>query len=66
MLSRLRQTTNTVYVGAISDLDPATAQRIVQVVNAVLASSLRQWTVGRVPIARVYSDVEDAIVLLLA
>jgi len=65
ILDRLGQTTNHVYLDAIHDLDRDAAQRVVRVVDAVLASSLRSWVAQRVPIARVYDDCADAIALLL-
>ena len=65
ILARLAQTTNDIYVEALQDMDRARAQRIVHVVGAVLASSLRTWTAHRVPIAQVYDDLTNAIELLL-
>jgi AcrR family transcriptional regulator len=65
ILSRLAQTTNDIYVEAIHDLDPETAQRVVTVVDAVLASRLRSWVAGRMSITTVADDLADAIGLLL-
>jgi len=65
ILDRLSSTTNPVYIDAIHDLDPDDAKRVVHVVDAVLATSLRTWTAHRVPIARVYDDLTNAIELLL-
>jgi AcrR family transcriptional regulator len=65
ILNRLSQTTNPVYLDAIQDLDPDTAARVVHVVDAVLATSLRTWTAQRAPISRVYNDLSNAIELLL-
>jgi AcrR family transcriptional regulator len=65
ILSRLAQTTNDIYVEAIHDLDPETAQRVVTVVDAVLASRLRSWVAGRISITTVTDDLADAIGLLL-
>jgi AcrR family transcriptional regulator len=64
ILDRLAATTNDVYVGAIQDLDRETAQRIVSVVDAVLAARLRSWVAGRITIAAVSDDLTDAIRLL--
>ena len=64
ILDRLARTTNDIYVEAIQDVDRATAQRIVTVVDAVLASRLRSWTAGRISIAAVTDDLADAIALL--
>jgi len=65
ILARLGQITNEVYVGALHDVDPETAQQIVKVLNAVLASGLRSWVAKRVPISSVYDDLTNAIALLV-
>ena len=65
ILARLAQTTNDIYVEAIQDVDRETAQRVVTVVDAVLASRLRSWLAGRITIATVSDDLADAIGLLL-
>jgi len=65
ILARLAETTNDIYVEAIHDVDRETAQRIVTVVDAVLASRLRSWVAGRISITAVSDDLADAIALLL-
>ncbi|HEY5171092.1 MAG TPA: TetR family transcriptional regulator [Acidimicrobiia bacterium] len=65
ILSRLAHTTNDIYVEAIHDVDRETAQRVVTVVDAVLASRLRSWVAGRISITTVTDDLADAIGLLL-
>jgi AcrR family transcriptional regulator len=65
ILARLAHTTNDIYLEAIHDVDRATAQRIVTVVDAVLASRLRSWVAGRISITAVFDDLADAIALLL-
>ncbi len=65
ILARLAQTTNDIYVEAIQSVDRETAQRIVAVVDAVLAARLRSWVAGRISIATVTDDLADAITLLL-
>jgi AcrR family transcriptional regulator len=65
ILARLAQTTNDIYVEAIHDVGRATAQRIVTVVDSVLAARLRSWVAGRITIATVTDDLADAIALLL-
>ena len=64
ILARLAQTTNDIYVAAIHDLDHETAQRVVNVVDAVLAARLRSWVAGRISLATVSEDMADAISLL--
>jgi len=65
ILARLAQTTNDIYVEAIHDVDRDTAQRIVTVVDAVLAARLRSWVAGRISITTVFDDLADSIGLLL-
>lgn len=64
ILARLATTTNDIYLEAIHDVDRQTAQRIVTVVDAVLASRLRSWVAGRISITTVTDDLADAIALL--
>jgi TetR/AcrR family transcriptional regulator, cholesterol catabolism regulator len=65
ILARLATTTNDIYLEAIHSVDRDTAQRIVTVVDAVLASRLRSWVAGRISITTVTDDLADAIGLLL-
>ncbi|MCU1467292.1 MAG: regulatory protein TetR [Actinomycetia bacterium] len=65
ILARLAQTTTDIYVEAIHDVDRDTAERIVRVVDAVLAARLRAWVAGRITITTVTEDLADAIALLL-
>jgi AcrR family transcriptional regulator len=65
ILDRLAHTTNDIYVEAIQDVDRVTAQRIVTVVDAVLAARLRSWVAGRITISTVTDDLADSIALLL-
>jgi AcrR family transcriptional regulator len=65
VLSRIDEATFEVYLGVLQGLEPATAVRIVRVVEAVLDSALRAWSGGRLPIADVYQMLDDAVDLLL-
>jgi AcrR family transcriptional regulator len=65
VLSRLGAATNDVYLKVLEDLDPGVATRTVRVVDAVLDSSLRAWSAGRLPIREVYRSLSDAVTLLL-
>jgi TetR/AcrR family transcriptional regulator, cholesterol catabolism regulator len=65
ILARLAETTNDIYLEAIQDVDRDTAQRIVGVIDAVLASRLRSWIAGRISITAVSDDLTDAIAFLL-
>jgi len=65
VLARLDAVTNEVYLAALEDLEPTVAARVVRVADAVLDSSLRSWSAGRLPIADVYRSLSDAVALLL-
>jgi AcrR family transcriptional regulator len=65
VLSRLGAATNEVYVKVLEDLDAGVATGTVRVVDAVLDSSLRAWSAGRLPIREVYRSLSDAVALLL-
>jgi AcrR family transcriptional regulator len=65
VLSRLGAATNDVYLKVLEDLDSEVATRMVRVVDAVLDSSVRAWSAGRLPIREVYRSLSDAVALLL-
>jgi TetR/AcrR family transcriptional regulator, cholesterol catabolism regulator len=65
ILARLGETTTKVYVEAIHDVDDDTARAIVRVVDDVLASGLRSWVAGHMPITEVYDRLTESIALLL-
>jgi TetR/AcrR family transcriptional regulator, cholesterol catabolism regulator len=65
VLRRLDAATNEVYLALLEDVEPEMATRIVRVADAVLDSSLRAWSAGRLPIADVYRSLSDAVALLL-
>ena len=65
VLNRLGSATNEVYLTVLEDLDPGVATSTVRVVDAVLDSSLRAWSAGRLPIREVYRSLSDAVTLLL-
>jgi AcrR family transcriptional regulator len=65
VLSRLDATTNQVYLAALEDLAPELAARVVRIADAVLDSSLRAWSAGRLPITEVYRSLSDAVALVL-
>ena len=64
VLNRLDATTKDVYLELLGDLDPEIATRMVRVLDAVLDSSLRAWSAGRLPIRDVYRSLSDAVALL--
>src|SRR6185295_5371780 len=59
ILARLGETTTKVYVEAIHGVDDVTARAIVRVVDAVLASGLRSWVAGHMPITEVYDRLTE-------
>jgi len=65
MIGRLEQTTVSAYVNALAPMDPEAARPIVDVVNAVFASAVREWSMGRMSIVDVYDRVTKAVHLLL-
>jgi AcrR family transcriptional regulator len=64
-LAELRTATTPVYVAAMQDVDPARAEAIVRVVDAVLASGLRSWVSGRISIGEVNDRLAEAVKLFL-
>jgi TetR/AcrR family transcriptional regulator, cholesterol catabolism regulator len=64
-MARLGGATTPVYAAAMRDVEPATAQAIVRVLDAVLASGLRSWVTGHASIDDVYTRLDEAIGLLV-
>jgi AcrR family transcriptional regulator len=65
VLDRLDAVTNLVYLEALEGIDEDVAIRIIRVVDAVLDSGIRAWSVGRLPIDDVYRALSDAVSLLV-
>jgi TetR/AcrR family transcriptional regulator, cholesterol catabolism regulator len=65
VLDRLDSATTGVYLSALVGLDPELALRIVRVADGVLASALRSWSAGRMPISGVYRSLSEAVALLV-
>jgi AcrR family transcriptional regulator len=65
VLARMDDATYDVYRSVLHEVDPDTAGRIIRVLEAVLDSSLRSWSSGRLPIAEVTRALDDAVDLLL-
>ena len=53
-----------VMLGALHDVDPEAARRIVETVNAVLATQLRAWALGRESIVEVRRSIEATVALV--
>jgi AcrR family transcriptional regulator len=65
MMLRIDRSTSDAYLQALADLDPAIARRSVDVINAVLSVTLRDWSLGRHSIDVVYDRIDSAIRLVL-
>jgi hypothetical protein len=66
MLSRLGRSTTDAYMQALSRLDPATARRTVDVLDAVFSVTLREWSQGRMTMREVHDRIDSAVELLLS
>jgi AcrR family transcriptional regulator len=64
-LDRLGGATTDTYASAMHHVEPERAVAIVRVIDAVLASGLRSWVAGRMPIAEVNDRLTEAITLLV-
>jgi len=65
VLDRLDSATTAVYLSALVGMDRELALRIVRVADGVLASALRSWSAGRMPISAVYRSLSEAVALLV-
>ena len=65
MMSRVDRATADVYLQALAGVDPGIAGRAVDVVNAVLSVSLRDWSIGRCSMSAVYDRLDSAISLVV-
>ncbi len=66
VLARLGEATTGAYVGAMRGVDAERAHAIVRVMDSVLASGLRSWVSGHMPITEVHDRLDEAAALLLA
>jgi TetR/AcrR family transcriptional regulator, cholesterol catabolism regulator len=66
VLARLGEATTGAYVGAMRDVEPRRAHAVVRVMDSVLASGLRSWVSGHMPITEVHDRIDEAASLLLA
>jgi TetR/AcrR family transcriptional regulator, cholesterol catabolism regulator len=64
VLIRLNAATEGVYRQALGELNNERATMTVRVLDAVLASALRAWSAGRMPIRAVYRRISEAVALL--
>ena len=59
------QRRNAAFAGFLPRVPSPRREQVVEVMDAVLAANLRAWTVGRIPMARVYRSLDSAAELLL-
>jgi len=50
-----------VSLAALEGFEPEIARRVVRVADAVLDSSLRAWSAGRLPIGEVYRSLSEVV-----
>jgi TetR/AcrR family transcriptional regulator, cholesterol catabolism regulator len=65
VMSQVGVTTSDVYLQALAAIDPVIARRAIDVVNAVLSVSLRDWSLGRCSMSYVYDRLDSAISLVV-
>jgi TetR/AcrR family transcriptional regulator, cholesterol catabolism regulator len=65
MLARLSETITAIYLDQLADLEPATAEAVTRVVQAVLATLIRSWSLGTLTINEVNRRLDEAVQLLL-
>jgi AcrR family transcriptional regulator len=65
MLAQLVELSFETYGAALQDVAPAQRPAILRTLMAVLASSLRAWVTGRLPISAVYAKIDESIALVL-
>jgi AcrR family transcriptional regulator len=64
ILDRMDQTTTSVYMELLGDMEGDRARKIVRAVEAVLDSLLRSWSAGRRPITYVYDSLSECVDLI--
>ncbi len=64
ILDRLNETTTSVYLELLDELDVDLARTIVRTADAVFDSLLRSWSAGRLSVAGLYDYLTEAVALL--
>jgi AcrR family transcriptional regulator len=64
-LSRINQSSSDAYMQSLVGIDPVTARRMVDVVQAVFGAELREWALGRQTIREVHDQLGSAIELVV-
>jgi AcrR family transcriptional regulator len=65
LIQRIDRSSSDVYMQSLAGIDPARSRRIVNVVQAVFGSELREWSLGRSSMSEVYQEIDATIQLLL-
>jgi TetR/AcrR family transcriptional regulator, cholesterol catabolism regulator len=66
VMSRLSETTASIYGEVLGDIEPSIARAIVRVVEAVLAVNLGAWSNGRMAVNDVLAHLTEAVDLLFS
>ncbi|HWE70402.1 MAG TPA: hypothetical protein VG205_08570, partial [Acidimicrobiales bacterium] len=64
ILGRMDAATTGIYLELLEGVEPEVAGRIVRTAEAVLDSSLRAWSAGRLSISELYGHLTEAVALL--
>lgn len=64
ILGRMDSATTGIYLELLEGVEPEVARRIVRTAEAVLDSSLRAWSAGRLSINELYDHLTEAVALL--
>ncbi len=65
LLGRMNGSTSDAYLQALSGVEPVVARSMVDVVNAVFSTALREWSLGRITIREVHDRLDSAIDLVV-
>jgi AcrR family transcriptional regulator len=65
ILDRLNQSTTDAYMQALAGIDPTRARRMIDVINAVFGSVVREWSQGRLTIGEVRDRIDSAVSLVV-
>jgi AcrR family transcriptional regulator len=65
ILDRLNQSTTDAYMQALAGIDPTRARRMIDVINAVFGSLVREWSQGRITIGEVRDRIDSAVSLVV-
>ncbi len=64
-IQRMDRSSSDVYLQALTGIDATRSRRIVEVVQSVFGTSLREWSLGRKTMGDVYDSLDSTLDLLL-